>query len=400
MNSQFLIPEYMQNFSCIGAKCEDTCCAGWKVTVDKNTYKKYKNVKVPVLKDLLKKNISRERSNPTDGNYAKIKMDEKGRCNFLTSEGWCKIHSELGADFLCNTCSVYPRMYNLVDERIEVSLTPTCPEALRNILLNPKGIDFLVVDDFQNKGALMKIISNKNNPDFWELRSFTIRLLQNREQSIEVRLIVLGLFFSKISALSVKEQNQQMNQLMAQYEAMLHDQEQIVQLLQLPSNISFQIDMIRSLLNYRISGGVTNPRYLECVQEVIESLKLENSEGMDSTLVAYKNNSVLYDHFVEGQSYLLENYLVNTVFKDTFPLNYNNYFESYVMLVVNFCMIKLHLIGMVGNKEKLTTERVIKLIQSYSKEVEHNSLYLNNVRNLLKDSGYTTMAHMIVLLKS
>ena len=40
-----LVPEYYKQFQCIGGACEDTCCAGWNITVDKPTYQKYKKVK-------------------------------------------------------------------------------------------------------------------------------------------------------------------------------------------------------------------------------------------------------------------------------------------------------------------------------------------------------------------
>lgn len=32
---RILVPEYLDEFSCIGGACEDTCCAGWNITVDK-----------------------------------------------------------------------------------------------------------------------------------------------------------------------------------------------------------------------------------------------------------------------------------------------------------------------------------------------------------------------------
>lgn len=37
-----LKPQYMNEFQCTGSACSDTCCSGWKVNIDKQTYKKYK----------------------------------------------------------------------------------------------------------------------------------------------------------------------------------------------------------------------------------------------------------------------------------------------------------------------------------------------------------------------
>lgn len=54
MYREILIPEYLTKFSCIGASCEDTCCAGWKVAVDKTTFQKYRNISKPGIKEELK----------------------------------------------------------------------------------------------------------------------------------------------------------------------------------------------------------------------------------------------------------------------------------------------------------------------------------------------------------
>ena len=37
--------DYLDEFKCIGGKCEDTCCKEWSVYVDKDTYEKYDSIK-------------------------------------------------------------------------------------------------------------------------------------------------------------------------------------------------------------------------------------------------------------------------------------------------------------------------------------------------------------------
>ena len=59
---QLLVPEYMQEFSCIGSACEDSCCIGWRVDIDEATYKKYKKSRDIELKPLFEKNVTRQRS--------------------------------------------------------------------------------------------------------------------------------------------------------------------------------------------------------------------------------------------------------------------------------------------------------------------------------------------------
>ena len=402
MKREVLFSEYFKSFSCIGAACEDTCCAGWKVTVDKSTFQKYRNIRTPGIKEELKKNITRERSNPSDSAYGKIKMNEKNVCTMLTEEGWCRIHSELGEEFLCNTCAVYPRNFNKVESRIEKSLTPSCPEAARLILLNNEGITFIIDEEpIKENGLINGQLQSNDKQYFWDLRMFTIEMLQNRQQTLEVRLIIIGMFLQKIHNIKREDWSTQLKPLMDHYKNIFDNDEQIKLLLDLPQNLSFQMDMAKELLRFRLMEGVASQRYIDCVNDTLCALKLDDETNINESTELYnKFYSEYYAPFMSNHEYILENYAVNYVFKSLFPFDQPNLFESYVMLLVNISLIKLHLIGMAGQHKGLTTELVIKLIQSYAKTIEHNSNYLQNVRTMLKESGYSTMAHMIVLLKS
>lgn len=63
---------------------------------------------------------------------------------------------------MCDTCKTYPRHFNSVDDELEMSLTPSCPEAARKILYSPNGICFEHIElDYQKymnykKGYIQK----------------------------------------------------------------------------------------------------------------------------------------------------------------------------------------------------------------------------------------------------
>lgn len=400
MKQEVLFPEYYNDFSCVGAACEDTCCAGWKVAVDKATFQKYRKIRKSDLKEELKRNVNRERSKPSDNHYGKIKMNDKNECTMLTDDGWCKIHAELGEEYLCNTCSVYPRIYNDVESRIEKSLTLSCPEAARLILLNEEGIGFLIDEELLNTNRF--IVGNVHERKyFWDIRLFTIDILQNRKQVLEDRLIVLGMFIHKLSEIPREEWSTQLQPLMHRYKNILDDNGQIELVKNLPQNLAFQMNMAKGLIKYRLTRGIGSQRYLDCLNDMLNALNLNDESNIEESKELYKKHyDKYYSPFMKNHEYILENYAVNHVFKNLFPFEQPNLFESYVMLILNISMIKLHLIGMAGQHKGLTIEQVIKLIQSFAKTIEHNSNYLQNVRKMLQESGYSTMAHMIVLLKS
>lgn len=210
-----LVPRYMHQYSCIGSACEDTCCIGWRVSLDDVTYKKYRRSKHPDLEYLFSKKVTRNRSAPSKLNYAKIKTNKDSICPFLTAEKLCNIQLHLGEDYLSNTCALYPRAINKVNGVLEISATVSCPEAARLALFNPEPMEFDQQLEVQNRFFLNTeidtnklVISNRLQRYFWELRVFTIQTLQNRHYKLWERLIILGLFYQRLEEYVKKERTE------------------------------------------------------------------------------------------------------------------------------------------------------------------------------------------------
>lgn len=50
-------PTYVNEFKCVGGKCEDNCCNSWGIHIDKITFKQYENVQDKKMNRYLNKNI-------------------------------------------------------------------------------------------------------------------------------------------------------------------------------------------------------------------------------------------------------------------------------------------------------------------------------------------------------
>lgn len=404
-----LVPQYMRNFACIGSHCEDSCCIGWRVNVDEQTYKKYKNSNNTELKPLFEKNISRQRSNSSQASYAKINMGEGGRCSFLSEENLCKVQLNLGEEFLSNTCSIYPRAINRVNDVVEKSATMSCPEAARLALLNEGGIEFDEIEESAYaKGLIVKEINTNNfkvnhklQKYFWELRIFTIQTLQNRSYTLEQRLIILGLFMNKIQELVNNNLIKEIPASIAQYTNLLQNGSFHDLIENIPTNAAIQMKICKELVDVRLSQSITSQRYLECLTEMLNGIQYTEENTIqqitENYTDAYEN---YYKPFIDNHEYILENYLVNYVFMHLFPLGKKSAFEDYMMLIVHYSLIKLHLIGIAGFHKELTTDLTIKLIQSFSKTVEHNGAYLAKILKLLKENNFSSIAHMTILIKN
>lgn len=199
-------PEYFKNFKCIGGECEDSCCIGWDIDVDKNTFFQYEDLNDNLFKDSI---FINEDCVSDEVDYAKIKLNNLKKCPFLKECGYCKIHSELGEGYLSNTCSHYPRILNKIDDDYEISLDLSCPEAARIILSNKDGINFIEDEISLNKYIVASELDT-NDEEFEELpikyfkeiRDYCFNIIKKHEYSISKRLYILGNFLVNLEKLT------------------------------------------------------------------------------------------------------------------------------------------------------------------------------------------------------
>ena len=105
---KILKPVYYDEFKCIGSECIDTCCIGWQIQIDKKSYLKYRKTKGE-FSEKLNDSVVRNRKNETELFYAEMKLKE-AKCPLLNEKKLCEIYINLGEEYLCNTCKIYPRL--------------------------------------------------------------------------------------------------------------------------------------------------------------------------------------------------------------------------------------------------------------------------------------------------
>ena len=83
----------------------------------------------------------------------------------------------------------------------------------------------------------------------------------------------------------------------------------------------------------------------------------------------------LYEKFSNNHSYLWENYLVNTIFKELIPLNVGvKSTRAYFCLLLQYALLECFLVGIINYNENLTTEDIVKFIASFERVFPYNYL--------------------------
>ena len=174
---KYTIPHYFEQFRCTAAECVDTCCAGWAIMIDEESLEKYKNTEGP-LGNRLHNSINWEEQSFCQ--YEK-------RCAFLNEDNLCDLHIEGGENMLCETCRNYPRHMEEFEGLREGSLSLSCIEAAKIILGCKEPVQFLTMEDD---------IEDAEDEDFdfllftklMDAREAILKMLQNREVDIRVRM--------------------------------------------------------------------------------------------------------------------------------------------------------------------------------------------------------------------
>lgn len=404
-----LVPEYMKQFKCIGPECEDTCCAFWNVSIDRSTYKRYNSVKHTTLSRQLKANVQlREEKERSETNYAYMKLDEKtGSCCFL-EDGLCSIQAKLGPSYLSKTCNTYPRRIYEINGEQEVSAILSCPEAARLALLRPEGIEFtympeLTASNFHKELSIKTDLSHlpATTKHFWELRVIAIELLQNRTYSLDHRFMQLAVLADRIDE-TLKSENQiTIPEIIESFKLDMQQGNEITDPSIFPVLHSFQLRFLNDLLLTVYEKKIWhNLRYKQCLDDYLRGIQPDDSSSLEQVVAHYEEiYKRWYAPFMEKYDYILENYLVNTIFSSLFPVSKNeSVFEQVKYIGLMYSLIRMHLIGMSAVNKGLTVENVVKLIQSFTKNFEHSRPFKKEVRTKCEQENVMDLGHLSLIV--
>lgn len=375
MKVNMFIPKYMLTFKCIGSDCTDTCCAGWDINIDEDTYKKYTNC-TGELKELVQGKIRENKNSDDYLNKGFMILKEHNKCPFLNDNLLCDIHGGVGEENLCITCKRFPRVYNIIDDIYEKSGLASCPEICTKAFLNKDKMEFIEIEESVDESAIdiRRIIDTEvfEGSDsllqyFWDIRVNSINIMQNRNFSIEERLSILKYFYNKIEEYYNEKDFDAIEELLDEYsEGNIYLDS--LKILDLNEGNEFYL----SLLEEELIKNIRSVRLKECIEEYKKEILKVND------IVKHINNEKILLSLMEKYSYILENYLVNQIFKDLIPFNRGESLNLSINILINsYRIIKAYIIGIALSNKEINEDLIIRVIQSLSKDIEHNKVFKN-----------------------
>lgn len=400
------MPAYLPDFRCIGTECEDHCCYGWDIIVDKQSYQRYRKLPARGLGKRIRKAVRLNRKDPSDSRYAKI-LRIAGTCPFLTPDRLCRIHAELGEDFLPDTCSVFPRHLRARKDWIDISASLACPEIARRALESPHGIE-IVEESLDPAAADMLRAVEPRPPREIEaagllLRDFAFSLLKDRIHGLWWRILALGFLMERIGLHNADSGTRDMPSLLDEFARRMGSGELGDLMENAPALTDLQLQLVRRLHD-EIMPTVRVKAFKDCAEECLAGLDYAGAQPFTDDIARRYDSAFdrYYRPFFERYGFMLENYLVNYLLH--YDLGFHQgrrLYDDYVMMALTFSMLKTYLIGMAAwHREKLHPTMVTRLISSFTKVLEPNPRFREYALGLLAQSGCTDMTHLAVLIKN
>jgi lysine-N-methylase len=382
-----LQPKCFERFRCIGADCEDTCCVGWGVPVDRETYEKYQNLPAHRIADkALSSLVEINPAGSSTGDFAILRL-EGAKCPAL-HDHLCAIQQTLGEPYIPDLCSKYPRVLNVIGDAIERSLHLSCPEAARLVLTDPGAMVFYesTEERLQHRSGSLNFIAGDPDDRLYRIRALVIELIRERSLPLWQRIVSVGFAIDRLAGVDMACAVTVLEDYLGSLRRGSFDRSFAA----LKADPAFQLETVLELVVARIGSDYTSPRFLECYKELMRGLAWTPATTMEELVSRYCFSSQrFFLPFIRRHEHLLENYLINYIFRTVFPYrsrlpdrkseidsSRESMRRSFVILVVHYAIIRTMLIGMAAlYKNNLSVHQVVKLVQSYSKAFLHSTSF-------------------------
>lgn len=129
--------EIYSEFKCKADKCKHSCCKGWEIDIDEDTFGFYKSLDTEFGNEI--------RQNIHEGEDTYFKLTDDKRCPFLKDSGLCKLIEELGEDSLCDICRLHPRFFEDINDYSLAGVGLSC-EKSTELLFEKKSLNFIICE--------------------------------------------------------------------------------------------------------------------------------------------------------------------------------------------------------------------------------------------------------------
>ena len=380
------VPDYFDDFKCIASECEDTCCAGWGIVIDDESYNSYMNVKGE-FGERLRSKIATEGSE-------NIFILNGNDCPFLTENKMCDIYNNLGEDSLCYTCRQYPRVMEEFGSLRELCLSLSCPEACRIILKSDKRVGFKLTENdeeisgYNDINAMLYL-------NLMQCRNIVFKILQNREIDLNKRVSIILKFIGEVQDKIDSNLIQGIKEIVEKYSTAKFIEDIAKDIESYKSKESIKYNNVHEIFKVFKDLKHINPNDPLALEDALRYF-WQNEE--DEYIYLEKHNQ--FDKYFNDKIYKFENILVYFVFRYFMKAVFDyDVLAKIKAALVSYIMIKeLLIVRWIEEGGKLTENDLVEIAHTYSKDVEHLEENIETLAEVFETNKVFSIDNLIITL--
>lgn len=339
-------------FKCIADRCRFTCCEGWDVSIDEDTYNKWKKDKDKQIF----KNVKIKKGGGKTGYF--INKENHEACPLLDKQGLCEIVKSRGEDYLSLTCHKFPRIENIFEEKKELSLSCACPEVVEVISSITGKINLISENGTDSEFQLLEL----------EIREALINIVQQEGFSLEDKLIVS---FQMLLTILDDDENFNEDSVLEElenYKNKDHIQKLINTYKKIESNINDSVEEMNFLFldiikNYKEVSSFEI--FLKDIADFAENARIENlSAKWHSYKGLFEKYSMLNENCISSD--ILSSCISNDIYDMTI---------SFEMIIVEYLLVRyaVFLKCCINEKQEINDEDIKDYIVVFARIIGNNT---------------------------
>jgi lysine-N-methylase len=229
-------------------------------------------------------------------------------------------------------------------------------------------------------------------------------LLRDRAYPLWQRLFILGMFSKRLHEITVGRQLGLVPQLLREYGDLLAQGTLRGAMDGIPVRNGAQLAIVLEIIDRQLGmTDVSHTGFRERVQEFLDGIHYRQDSPIEGCVTHYEQAHVDFFHpFMQQHPFIMENYLVNYVFRTRFPYGVdaqgkeNDALTEYLTMCLLYSVVKALLIGVAGHYgAAFSSDHVVKVVQTFAKAVEQCADF-----SVTKYKGLANADGMALLLKN
>jgi lysine-N-methylase len=399
---------YIERFQCTGGMCEDTCCADWQIVADPKSVARYREIEPGPLRNLLDISLIAPMAGDPEGSM-RLAHCVNGECPLLTSDRLCRIQVEKGESYLCRTCATYPRQTVKIDDIEETTLSLSCPEAARLILLDSNPIQSARRRGYYIDWDEKRLAHAPARAFIWHIRELLLNLIVDRRYALWQRLFLMGVFCRHLDEHLRKQPHRPMLAFLREFSSAIQSGALRPAMEQIPADYALQIDLLIDLIQLRAKSLSAYPRFLLLMQQFGSGIGLTSSSTTATLVPTYTDaNRRWLSPFLTHHPQLFENLLIHNLYHETFPFHTALFdphqsidaSNNFVRLATQFALIRGVLAGVAGQlRSEFNLDHALGVIVTFWRCFEHSSDFLTGSVELLNRRGASDVRNLTMLIR-